>query len=227
MRASQTTLLKPRCSNTLRLGMFCGRFGKRNERPQTRHKRLKRRHKPLKRRYERLKTRCQPLKTRDLPPNTKRLAQTTEPLGPPLNTANLKPQARRSTLPPLALTTFVLTCVCPFIHTSCVGTNTRFARLPARFGTAGRIQRKLAEWYEDDRNFDECVDQYRQASDYYLGENMVDQSDICLLKCAYYQGLLEEFDEAAEIYSAVGLRCLDNNLLKFNSRDYFLRVGLL
>ena len=44
-----------------------------------------------------------------------------------------------------------------------------------RFGTAGRIQRKLAEWYEDDRNFDECVDQYRQASDYYLGDNMVDQ----------------------------------------------------
>jgi alpha-soluble NSF attachment protein len=96
-----------------------------------------------------------------------------------------------------------------------------------RFGTAGRIQRKLAEWFEDDRNFDECVDQYRQASDYYLGDNMVDQSDICLIKCAYYQGLLEEFDEAAEIYAAVGLRGLDNNLLKFNSRDYFLRTGLL
>lgn len=62
----------------------------------------------------------------------------------------------------------------------------------AQFGTAGRIQRKLAVWYEEDRNFDEAIDQYRQASDYYLGDNMVDQSDLCLLKCAYYQGLMEE-----------------------------------
>ncbi|GMH64600.1 hypothetical protein TrRE_jg5428 [Triparma retinervis] len=96
-----------------------------------------------------------------------------------------------------------------------------------KFGTAGRIQRKLAEWYEDDRNFDECIDQYRQASDYYLGDNMIEQSDICLLKCAYYQGLMEEFHEAAEIYSTVGLRCMDSNLRKFNARDSFLRCGLL
>ena len=96
-----------------------------------------------------------------------------------------------------------------------------------KFGTAGRIQRKLAEWYEDDRNFDDCIDQYRQASDYYLGDNMVEQSDLCLLKCAYYQGLMEEFHDAAEIYASVGMRCMDNNLRKFNARDSFLRCGLL
>ena len=95
-----------------------------------------------------------------------------------------------------------------------------------KFGTAGRLQRKLAEWYEEDRNFDECIDQYRQASDYYLGDGMVQQSDLCLLKCAYYQGLMEEFEDSAEIYS-VGLRCLDSNLVKFNARDYFLRAGLV
>ena len=54
-----------------------------------------------------------------------------------------------------------------------------------RFGTAGRIQRKLAEMYESDRNFDDAIDQYRQASDYYLGDNEVAQSDFCLLKVAY------------------------------------------
>ncbi|GMH64859.1 hypothetical protein TrVE_jg6624 [Triparma verrucosa] len=96
-----------------------------------------------------------------------------------------------------------------------------------KFGTAGRIQRKLAVWYEEDRNFDQAIDQYRQASDYYLGDNMVDQSDLCLLKCAYYQGLMEEFEDAAEIYATVGLRCLDNNLAKFNAREHFLRCGLL
>ena len=96
-----------------------------------------------------------------------------------------------------------------------------------RFGTAGRLQKKLAEWYEEDRNYDECIDQYRQASDYYLGDGMVQQSDLCLLKCAYYQGLMEEFDDAAEIYANVGLRCLDHNLIKFNARDYFLRCGLV
>ena len=96
-----------------------------------------------------------------------------------------------------------------------------------KFGTAGRIQRKLAEWYEEDRNFDEAIDQYRQASDYYLGDNMIEQSDLCLLKCAYYQGLMEEFEDAGEIYANVGLRCLDNNLLKFNARKHFLRCGLL
>jgi len=96
-----------------------------------------------------------------------------------------------------------------------------------RFGTAGRIQRKLAEMYEADRNFDDAIDQYRQASDYYLGDNEVAQSDLCLVKVAYYQGLMEEFDDAAIIYADVGFRCLDNNLLRFNARDYFFRSGLL
>ena len=63
-----------------------------------------------------------------------------------------------------------------------------------RFGTAGRIQKKLAEMYETDRNFDDAIDQYRQASDYFLGDNEVAQSDLCLLKVAYYQGLMEEFE---------------------------------
>ena len=96
-----------------------------------------------------------------------------------------------------------------------------------KFSTAGRLQRKLAEWYEEDRNFDEAIDQFRQASDYYLGDSMVYQSDLCLIKCAYYHGLMEEFNDSAEIYSNVGLRCLDSNLLKFNAREHFLRAGLV
>ena len=48
--------------------------------------------------------------------------------------------------------------------------------------------------YETDRNFDDAIDQYRQASDYFLGDNEVAQSDLCLLKVAYYQGLMEEFE---------------------------------
>lgn len=117
-----------------------------------------------------------------------------------------------------------------WLHCRCHGYNptlTHTKPIIAQFGTAGRIQRKLAVWYEEDRNFDEAIDQFRQASDYYLGDNMINQSDLCLLKCAYYQGLMEEFEDAAEIYATVGMRCLDSNLTKFNAREHFLRCGLL
>jgi alpha-soluble NSF attachment protein len=95
-----------------------------------------------------------------------------------------------------------------------------------KFGIAGRLQRKLAERYEEDRNVEDAITQYRQASDYYLGEGLVAQSDLCLAKVAYYQGLNEEFEKSSEIYANLGLRCLDSNLISLNAREHFLRSGL-
>jgi hypothetical protein len=38
--------------------------------------------------------------------------------------------------------------------------------------------------YEEDHNYEECCESYRQASDYYMGENKEQASNQCLLKVA-------------------------------------------
>ena len=42
-----------------------------------------------------------------------------------------------------------------------------------RFGTAANIQVEVAELFESDRNWEEALDAYRQASDYFLGADKV------------------------------------------------------
>ena len=46
-----------------------------------------------------------------------------------------------------------------------------------RFGTAGNLQVEVAELYEQDRNWEEALEQFRQASDYFTGDGRALQAD--------------------------------------------------
>jgi len=47
-----------------------------------------------------------------------------------------------------------------------------------------------------------------------------------LLKVAQYSAQLEKYHKAIEIYEQVGKASLDNNLLKWSVKEYFLKAGL-
>lgn len=95
-----------------------------------------------------------------------------------------------------------------------------------RFYTAANLSVAVAELFEEDRNNAEALEHFRQASDYYNGENFVSQSCICLLKVAYHAALLGRFDFATETYEKVAKVYVDENMLRLNLPEIFLRGGL-
>jgi len=95
-----------------------------------------------------------------------------------------------------------------------------------RFSIAAKHQKELAELYEQESDFPNAIDNYQIAADYYEGEGQTSAANGCLLKVAQFSAQLEKYDKAIEIYEKIGKASLDNNLLKFSVKDYFLKAGL-
>lgn len=95
-----------------------------------------------------------------------------------------------------------------------------------RFGTAGNLQVEVAELYEQDRNWEEALEQFRQASDYFTGDGRALQADQCLMRAAHICAVVERFDDAVELFEKLAASALTDNLLKFNAPDLLLRGAL-
>lgn len=70
------------------------------------------------------------------------------------------------------------------------------------------------------------MDHFRQAADYYMGDNQPEQARACLLKVAQLAALAEKFDLATETFEKVARHEADYNLLRLNVPDTLLRAGL-
>jgi len=95
-----------------------------------------------------------------------------------------------------------------------------------RFSIAAKHQKELAEMFEAEEDYQQAIDNYQTASDYYEGEGQTSSSNACLLKVAQFSAQLEKYDKAIEIYERVAKASLDNNLLKWSVKEYFLKAGL-
>ena len=97
-----------------------------------------------------------------------------------------------------------------------------------RFSTAAKHQQAVAELHEEDGEIQAAIDNFQQASDYFLGEDAKSKSNQCLLKVATLSTdeKVKEYDRAIEIYESVAESCLESNLLKFNAKGYFLQAGI-
>lgn len=95
-----------------------------------------------------------------------------------------------------------------------------------RFFTAGNVQREVAEMLELDKNYEECREAFRQASDYYLGGQRQEPANQCLLKVAHYSALVEDFDYASETFEKVARDHVTHNLLRLNVHDHLFKGGL-
>jgi len=95
-----------------------------------------------------------------------------------------------------------------------------------RFSIAAKHQKELAELYEAEADLENAIANYQTAADYYEGEGSSSSANQCLLKVALFSAQLERYDKAIELYEQVAIASIDNNLLKWSVKEYFLRAGL-
>mmetsp|Transcript_1619 Transcript_1619/g.5270 ORF Transcript_1619/g.5270 Transcript_1619/m.5270 type:complete len:163 (+) Transcript_1619:673-1161(+) len=72
----------------------------------------------------------------------------------------------------------------------------------------------------------QAMEAFQTAADYYQGEESTTQANQCLLKVADFAATSSDFKKAVEIYEQVAISSLENNLLKWSAKDYFLRAGI-
>jgi alpha-soluble NSF attachment protein len=95
-----------------------------------------------------------------------------------------------------------------------------------RFSIAAKHQKELAELYESEADLENAISAYQLSADYYEGEGSSSSANACLLKVALFSAQLERYDKAIELYEQVAAASIDNNLLKWSVKEYFLRAGL-
>lgn len=95
-----------------------------------------------------------------------------------------------------------------------------------RFSNAAKLQKQIAEIYEGQDNKEDALDAYKQAADYFSGENQQSSANNMLLKVAQFSAQLERYDAAMEIYESIGKASMESNLLKFNAKNHLLNAGI-
>lgn len=120
-----------------------------------------------------------------------------------------------------------------------------------RFSNAAKLQKQIAEIYENQDNKEEALENYRQAADYFSGENQTSSANNMLLKVAQFSAQLERYDgfviywlcalyiishsfylhtrrydAALEIYESIARASMESNLLKFNAKSHLLNAGI-
>ncbi|KAM9441345.1 N-ethylmaleimide-sensitive factor attachment protein, alpha a [Clarias gariepinus] len=95
------------------------------------------------------------------------------------------------------------------------------------FTTAAKHHITVAEIYESELlDMDKAVVHYKQAGDYYKGEESTSAANKCLLKVALYAAQCEQYQKALQIFEEIGIYCMDNTLLKYGAKDHFFKAAL-
>jgi len=95
-----------------------------------------------------------------------------------------------------------------------------------RFSIAAKHQKEIAELYEEEMDLEHAMEAYQTSADYYDGEGSTSSANQMLLKVAQYAAQLEKYEKAIEIYEEVARKSIDNSLLKWSVKDYYLKAGL-
>ena len=95
-----------------------------------------------------------------------------------------------------------------------------------RFMQAAKYQEIVAQLEEEQGEDLKAVHSYQQAADYFIADGEHTVADRCLEKVAHICAYKEHYDRAAETFEALGMRCLQYNLRKFNAKTLFLRAGI-
>lgn len=91
---------------------------------------------------------------------------------------------------------------------------------------AAKYQKEVAEMCEQDEDIAGAMDAYQIAAEYYEGEGAVSSGNQCLLKVAHFAALEKDYHRAIEIFEQVAAASLDNKLLKYGVKEYFLKATI-
>jgi len=95
-----------------------------------------------------------------------------------------------------------------------------------RFRIAAKLQMEIAELYETELvDLEKAVEAYSLAADWFSSEEGSSPNK-ALLKVAQFSAQLGQYERAIEIYEKVGTEAIDNKLLKWGAKEYFLKAGL-
>ena len=94
------------------------------------------------------------------------------------------------------------------------------------FTTAARHKKKVAEMYENLGDIENAIIQYEQAGDLYDGENITYLSNACKIKVGIHSAQIGNLEKAVKMYEYVAFASLENSILKWCTKEYFLCAGI-
>ncbi|KAI1304870.1 hypothetical protein EDD11_005043 [Mortierella claussenii] len=96
-----------------------------------------------------------------------------------------------------------------------------------RFQSAAKHQEDIGAIYESELiDLEQAMRAYEVAADWYAGESSTALAHKCMLKVATFAAQLEQYDKAIEMFETVASASLDNQLMKWSLKEYFLKAGL-
>ena len=96
-----------------------------------------------------------------------------------------------------------------------------------RFSQRGKHLKEVGETYESIGKEEEAIEAYGEAASAYEGEESARTTrNACQLKRAALLANRDRFEEATEIFEDVARASVDNNLLRFSVKGYFLQAGM-
>lgn len=96
-----------------------------------------------------------------------------------------------------------------------------------RQNIAAKHKVAIAEIYENEvADLKQAMLHYEEAADWYETEDSPSAANKCLLKVALFAADLEDYGRAVQIYEKVADGSIDNSLLKWSVKEYYLRAGL-
>ncbi|KAG0301990.1 hypothetical protein BGZ98_007888 [Dissophora globulifera] len=96
-----------------------------------------------------------------------------------------------------------------------------------RFQSAAKHQEDIATIYETELiDLEQSMRAYEQAADWYAGESSTALAHKCMLKVATFAAQLEQYEKAISMFEFVASASVDNQLMKWSLKEYFLKAGL-
>ncbi|KAK3828181.1 MAG: soluble NSF attachment protein [Benniella sp.] len=96
-----------------------------------------------------------------------------------------------------------------------------------RFQAAAKHKEEIAGIYETELiDLDKAMVAFETAADWYAGESSTALANKCMLKVATFAAQLGHYDKAIEKFEAVANDNVDNQLMKWSLKEYFLKAGL-
>lgn len=95
-----------------------------------------------------------------------------------------------------------------------------------RTAVASRNLKKIAEYYEGIKDYDNAIQYYQRAADIYEQQNSCSSAHACLLKNASFEVIRRNWSRAMELYENVAKKCLCTSMGKYTAQKYYFRASL-
>ncbi len=91
-----------------------------------------------------------------------------------------------------------------------------------KFEISARMERKVADMHFESKHWEEAAFHYRKAANFLAGEQLLDQSDLCLMKASTCFAELGELEKVKELEEMCAYGSVQSNLRRFNARGHIM-----